>query len=242
MSGAPALISKSEREDLQRLIRQREKVLRSAARQRSAELIADFENQIGSEFSFDDDAVWQQAMNSAAIEVERAKQRVAVRCQELGIPRRFAPTLLLHWHHRGYDNLLDHRKAELRRMAKTKIEAIEQKAITEIEVSCLQAQTELAVAGLTSEAARSFLGRLPGIETLMPKLSYAEIAGEAEPPVVEQLVSPNALRQRRYRERKALRSVTHNVTPADDDWGRRGRRAMSGAAMSAADALEASDG
>jgi hypothetical protein len=42
-------ISKAEREDLQRLIRQREKVMKSAAKQRSAELLADFENQMGSE-------------------------------------------------------------------------------------------------------------------------------------------------------------------------------------------------
>jgi hypothetical protein len=45
----------------------------------------------------------------------------------------------------------------------------------------------------------------------MPALSYQELAGDAEPPVVEQLLTPNALRQRRYRERqKALRdgSVT----------------------------------
>ena len=37
-------ISRNEREDLQRLVRQREKVLKSAAKQRSAELLADFEN------------------------------------------------------------------------------------------------------------------------------------------------------------------------------------------------------
>jgi hypothetical protein len=101
MSGAGALISKSEREDLQRLIRQREKVLKSAAKQRSAELLADFENQMGSEFAFDDDQVWQEAMQAAAVEVERAKRKVAKRCRELGIPARFAPTLGLSWHHRG---------------------------------------------------------------------------------------------------------------------------------------------
>jgi hypothetical protein len=58
-------INKGEREDLQRLIRQRERVLKSATKQRSAELIADFENQMGSEFSFDDDAVWAKAMREA---------------------------------------------------------------------------------------------------------------------------------------------------------------------------------
>jgi len=59
-----AAITKSEREDLQRLVRQREKVLKSAAAQRSAELIADFENQMGQEFAFDDDEVWKAAAES----------------------------------------------------------------------------------------------------------------------------------------------------------------------------------
>jgi hypothetical protein len=37
----------------------------------------------------------------------------------------------------------------------------------------------------------------------MPGLSFAEIAGEADPPVVEQLISSSAPRQRRYRQRQA---------------------------------------
>jgi hypothetical protein len=48
-----AIMTRAEREDLQRLVRQREKVLRSGVKQRSAELLADFENQMGSEYSFD---------------------------------------------------------------------------------------------------------------------------------------------------------------------------------------------
>jgi hypothetical protein len=209
-------MTKGEREDLQRLIRQREKVLKSAAKQRSAELLADFENQMGSEFAFDDDAVWQQAAREAEAEVERAKQRVAARCRELGIRKQFAPTLSTVWHHRGYGNTLDKRREELRRMAQTQVEAIEAKAITEIEVSCLEAQTQLAIAGLTSEAARGFVTKLPSIETLMPRLSFAEIAGKAEPPVAEQLISPNALRQRRYRERQALRRNGGALQPPAD--------------------------
>jgi hypothetical protein len=201
-----ASISKTEREDLHRLIRQRERVLKSAAKQRSAELIADFENQMGSEFSFDDDKVWKQAMEEAQIEVNKAKQKIAARCRALGIPDRFAPSLDLGWHTRGYDNLVEKRKAELRRMAVTKTEALERRAVTEVEMSCLDAQTKIAIAGLTSQAARAFVEALPGVEQLMPKLNYAEFAGEADPPVAEQLITPNALRQRRYRERKvALR-------------------------------------
>ena len=53
-------MTKSEREDLQRLIRQREKVQKSAGKLRSRELLADFENQLSAEFSFDDDAIWER--------------------------------------------------------------------------------------------------------------------------------------------------------------------------------------
>jgi hypothetical protein len=219
MSEAP--ITKGEREDLQRLIRQRERVLKSAAKQRSAELLADFENQMGSEFSFDDDAVWEKAMEAAEVEVERAQKKVESRCRELGIPARFAPSLDLQWSARGYDNSIERRRRELRTMATTKIAAIERKAITEIEMSCLQAQTALALAGVTSDRALGFLQSLPAVEGLMPRLSFDEIAGEADPPVAEQLVTPNALRQRRYRERQALRRNGPESLPSaadrDDD-------------------------
>jgi hypothetical protein len=196
-------MNKSEREDLQKLIRQREKVLKSAARQRSAELIADFENQMGSEYSFDQDEVWEQAVKALEPVVRKAQEQIARRCRELGIPERFAPDLDLTWCNRGYDNLVERRKAELRRMAQTRIEAIESKAVVQIEVACLDAQTKLALADLTSDAAKQFIEQLPSIDTLMPQLSFAEVAGEAEPPIAEQLVSPNALRQRRFRERQA---------------------------------------
>jgi hypothetical protein len=206
-------ITRAEREDLQRLIRQREKVLKSAATQRSADLVADFVNQLNAEFSFDDDATWAEAKREAEAEVAKAQRKIAARCRELGIPDRFAPGLSINWHPRGHENTVEHRRRELRDIAKTKIEAIERKAITEIELSCLEAQTELAVAGLSSDTARGFVERLPGIDTLMPRLAFAEVAGEAEPPIAEQLVTPNALRQRRYRERQAALHNGHTLLP-----------------------------
>ena len=213
-------MSKGEREDLQRLVRQREKLLKSAAKQRSAELLADFENQMGQEYSFDQDEVWARAKKAADHEINKAKKQIADRCRELGIPDRFAPSIHLSWSVRGYGNAIDKRRGELRTMAKTRIEAIERKATTEIEMSCLQAQEKIALAGLTSGAARMFIERLPGIETLMPRLSFAEVAGEAEPPVAEQLVSSNALRQRRFREKQALhRNGPEALQAPDDDEG-----------------------
>jgi hypothetical protein len=194
---------KDERNDLRRLIQQRQHVLKSAAKQRSAELLADFENQMASEYAFDDDAVWQEAARTAEQVITKAKLQIAARCRELRIPENFAPTLELEWRHRGYDNQLEQRKTELRKVATSRIEAMEKKAILEIEMQSLDAQTQIAASGLTSAAARSFIAQLPTVEALMPRLSYSEVSGETEPPIVEQLISPNALRQRRFRERQA---------------------------------------
>jgi hypothetical protein len=181
-------MTRNEIDDLQRLIRQREKVLKDAATQKSAELLADFENQMGQEYRFDQDDVWAEATKIAEAAVAKAQEQVRARCRQIGIPDRFAPSLALKWRHRGYDNLLPERRAELRRMAQTAIAAQEQKAIVQIGLSCLDAQTNLATAGLATDAARGFFETLPRIETLMPLLSFAEVAGESQPPIAERLL------------------------------------------------------
>jgi hypothetical protein len=206
------LMTKGERDDLQRLVRQREKVLRSAAKQRSSELIADFENQLGSIYSFDNDATWTEAVRLAEQEVEKANAKIAARAAELGIPKDFAPKVSFGWYGRG-ENGVEKRRLELRKMATTRIAAIEAKAITAIELGCLEAQTAIAASGLTSEAAAAFLTNLPNVESLMPPLSYEQVAGEAAPPVAEQLTTPGALRQRRFRERHRNAAVTLRDVP-----------------------------
>ena len=188
-------MTKGEREDLQRLVRQREKALKSAAKLAKADLIADFENQMGQEFRFDQDEVWAEASRLAGTAVSKAQEQIKARCREIGIPDRFAPRLSLNWCNRGYGNLLKERRDELRKMAVTAAEAQEQKAIVQIELSSVDAQTKLAVSGLTTDAAHGFVEALPSIDDLMPKLSFAEVAGEAQPPVAERLLSSNALRQ-----------------------------------------------
>jgi hypothetical protein len=90
-------------------------------------------------------------------------------------------------------------------------------------MSCLEAQTQIAVARLTSAPAKQSIEKLPSIETLMPVLSFAEVADEAESPAAEQLVSP--LQQRRHRERQAafhnggqaLQVASPNVADGDGE-------------------------
>ena len=130
-------------------------------------------SQMAAEYLFDDDAVWASAAKAAKTEVGKAQERVAERCADLGIPKQFAPSLSLHWSHRGYGNSLDKRRNELRLVAKSQIDSLEQQAIVKIETASVEAQTQIAVAGLTSEAARDFLSRLPTIESLMPSCRTA---------------------------------------------------------------------
>ena len=46
-------------------------------------------------------------------------------------------------------------------MAETQIEAIEQKAVVQKELSCLKAQEQLALGGITSDAAKRFIESCP---------------------------------------------------------------------------------
>lgn len=168
-----AMTSK-DRESLLKVARLNEKVAKTAIRQRSAELLANFERDLAAEFSFNDDAVWAQAMASATEAVKAAQADIAERCRHLGIPKEFAPGITLGWYGRG-QNAVAARRAELRRVAVARIAAIEANARAEIERKSAEVQTSLIASGLSGEEARSLLSSLPAVDALMPVLSIADM-------------------------------------------------------------------
>ncbi len=167
-------MTRAERTDLGALIRRREKLLKTAAKQRAAELLANFEKQISTIFSYDDDETWKAAFASAEKAVGDAKAVIAEQCRKLGIPPEFAPDLSLGWYGRG-ENAVSQRRTELRRVAKTEIDALEARAKTEIERVSVEQQTALISDGLTSVAAQAFLEQMPTAENLMPVLDMEQI-------------------------------------------------------------------
>jgi hypothetical protein len=171
-------MTKSEREDLQRLIKNREQAMKARALERSAELLAEFEQQMSSVYSWSQDEIWRQATEAAATAVDTARAAIAARCEELGIPSRFAPTVGFSWHGRG-ENALKSRVGELRKTATAKIAALEAAALSKIKILCLDAQSQILAHGLTTASAIEFFDQLPNVETLMPSL---------EMPSIEQLV------------------------------------------------------
>lgn len=167
-------MTKGERADLLSLVKKREKVMRAQAVERSAALLAEFDAQSAKIYSYDDDATWQALHAEAQAAVDKANEEIAKRAKERGIPAEFAPGLAFGWHGRGHNAVAD-RRAELRRAAKSKIEALEKEAITKIERLSLTAQTEIVASGLDSDSAKAFLDAMPKLEALMPPIEIGEI-------------------------------------------------------------------
>ena len=99
--------------------------------ERAAAMMADFEQQLASCYPFDRDATWKAAHDAADQIIEEARRKIADRCAELDIPERFAPDLGLRRYSRG-ENASKERRAELRKIAVTRIAAIEKQARAEI--------------------------------------------------------------------------------------------------------------
>ena len=167
-------MTKSERTELGQLIRKRERVMKSIASERALTLLAEFDAQSAAIYSFDQDEVWEKSAKEAEKVVTNANKTIAQRCKELGIPKEFAPSLVFGWMERG-QNMVRSRRVELRRMAKSRIDAIEKEACAKIERLSLTAQTEVIANGLESAAARQFLENMPEIDVMMPTLNAVEL-------------------------------------------------------------------
>src|SRR5215472_1844711 len=113
-------------------------------------------------------------------EVMKAQAQIAERCRELGIPDRFAPGLHLSWYDRG-ENAVGKRRTELRFVARSRIAEIEKTARSTIERTSLEVQTEILRTALGSDAAVTFLERMPSVEQLMPPFANAAIEQMLEP-------------------------------------------------------------
>jgi hypothetical protein len=168
-------MTKGERTELLSLIKKREKVMKTMAAERSAEMLAEFESQAAKIYAFNDDAVWAKAKEEAAAAVSAAQAAVAERCAALGIPREFAPSLEMSWHGRG-ENAFAWRMTELRGAAKSRIAALEAEAVSRIERMGLEAQSQLLAHGIETEAAYAFLASAQtDMVAMMPSLKVLDI-------------------------------------------------------------------
>lgn len=165
--------TKGERTELISAVKTRSKAAKARADQRCAALLADVEAQLAARFE-PEDAAWRDITGMAAAAIREANERLADRCRELGIRETLAPRLHLAWADRG-ENDTAARRAELRRVAESRAEALRKAAHAEIDAQHSELVIQIVGTGLESAAAREILGALPSVEQLMPALSLAEI-------------------------------------------------------------------
>lgn len=173
-SVAVKAMTKAERDDLVRLVKQRERVAKTAAEQRSAAMLAEFEQQIAAIHTFNSNDVWKAATAAAIDAAKEANAKIMEEATKLGIPKEFQPKLAFSWQSRGEAEYAE-RRSELRRLAKAEIDALEKVARVQIESESVRAQTEIIAHGLNSESAIEFLNRLPAIDSMMPALDITQI-------------------------------------------------------------------
>jgi len=167
-------LTRQETHDLSMIIRDRTKVLKAHASEQAAACLADFERQMASVYSFDDDEVWQKAKRDVQRVAEEAAEKIAERCKDLGIPARFAPSLQVLWHGRG-ENGIGARRMELRRVAQASIAAMQKAAETRIEKQSLDLRTQVVALGVLSEDAKMFLESLASVDDAMQAISFKDI-------------------------------------------------------------------
>lgn len=163
-----------EREDIERVSRDKERVLKAAADARAAELMADFEKQIATIYSFDQNENWTVAYQLGEEAVKQANKSIAAECKKLGIPPEFTPSLLFYWNGRGQNSCAE-RRTELRRVARASIEALTKKAKHSIALNFSEFRIHLVSESLQSDEAKAFLESMPTADELMPKLVLQDI-------------------------------------------------------------------
>ena len=168
------VLSRNETHDLSMIIKDRAKVLKAHAEEQAAQCTADFEQKLAAVYSWDQDEIWRAATEEAQKVIADCQAKIAARCAKLGIPKSFAPAIGMSWSGRG-ENALNARRVELRRVAKTSIEAMMKAAITKIEKQSLELRTQVVALGLLSDAARFFLESLASVDEAMHTVDFAEI-------------------------------------------------------------------
>ncbi len=170
----PRALSRHETHDLGMIVKERAKVLRAHVEQRATEVLADFESKVAAMYSFDCDEVWEKAVAEASAVVKESQRKINDRCKALGIPSQFAPGLSIQWHARGQSATAG-RRTELRRVAKSRVDAMAKAAITKIEHLSLDLRTQIVAMGQLSADAKLFLESLAPVDETMRALEFREV-------------------------------------------------------------------
>jgi len=210
-----------DREQLVKLVRARARQAVREADMREKILLAEVQEQLTAEFDAHD-RLWADAVVIAQEAAAKANAHIRSVCSDLGIPPKDAPGLELAWRSRNSDYADKSRRAELRKLAETKLAALTKVAKTEIQGAALDTEEQLVIGGLTSDAARQFVETtMPTVEGLMPALGLDDLGVKHwQPPedAASQLTTPMTASARKRRQ--VLRAIEANPTASNREIAR----------------------
>lgn len=173
-------MSASERNRLMEITKRRARSVKFDIEKRAAQLRADVERQLSQQFREDDErfAALTQRMR------EREKEDtewLARLCREAGIKPEFAPRCGIWWASRG-ENSDRERRAELRKLGHSRIDALSREARHAIEQWQSETEIKLLASGLHSKEALEFFATIPNAEQLLPAPTLAQLDALATTP------------------------------------------------------------
>jgi DNA primase len=166
-------MSANERTELAKLLRARGRVVRNQIDAQKAVQLAKVEQQLAAKSDKYDDA-WKELAVEVDEKIKQLDKQIVASCHDRGIPQQFRPQACLSWYGRG-ENASKERRAELRRMAQTTIEARAKTAKVQVDQKEAEVLGQIVLAGLTSEEAKRFITTMPTIEALMPQIELSEL-------------------------------------------------------------------
>ena len=212
-------MTRADRDRLIKLARQRARLAKSEAVEREKILLAEVHDQMAAEFSAQD-KLWAAAVAIAKDAAAKANDLIRAQCIDLGIEAKYAPELSIAWRPRSECFTDSERRAELRRLAGTRLAALTQAAKTEIDRACLQTETELVRDGLDSSEAVRYLEAMPTADDLMPVIGLDDLGVKRWQPAVNAAAELLTPLTPAGRGEGVIRAIAANPGASDREIGR----------------------
>jgi hypothetical protein len=162
-----------ERQQVRSLIRMREQRAKNQVDAFAAERMAQFEQDLATIYQAHDER-WKHISELVHQVESEANAELKRICEAEGIAESFRPHYSVSFYRRG-ENVEASRRAELRKVAQTRVKADAKAAKISIENASAEIQEELLIGGLHSEEAKRLVERMPDPQALMPPLPTVEI-------------------------------------------------------------------
>jgi hypothetical protein len=208
-------MTRAERMDLIRLAKARAKQAEREAETQQKVHLAEVQDLLTAEFSAHDQ-LWSEAVALAKEAAAKANAQIKAQCADLGIPPEQAPGLQMSWQPRGGQFADKARRAELRKLAESRVAALTKTAKTAIQGAVLGVEEQLLMGGLESSEAKSLFAAMPTVEQLMPALNLEDLGVKSwQPPEdsAAQLTTPLTPTDRK--RRRVLRAIHANPGASD---------------------------